>query len=150
MIRDMKPTDIPVLISLGQDMHQESRYRNLDFNPVRLMELGDQILKNPQMYLAKVYEVDNEIRGFVIAFVVHHFFGDDLTAADLAVYVMPEHRKGRVGIKLVQAYTEWCEKKGVKEPLLGVSAGIDSLRIGKLYEHMGYTDKYIVYKKPTK
>jgi hypothetical protein len=29
-----------------------------------------------------------------------------------------------------------------------VSAGIMPERIGKLYERMGFTEKYVIYKKP--
>ena len=86
--------------------------------------------------------------GFCAAYVVSHFFGHDLTSGDFAVYVLPEHRKGMAGVKLIKGYLEWCESKGVKEPLLGVSAGIMPERIGKLYERMGFTEKYVIYKKP--
>jgi hypothetical protein len=42
----------------------------------------------------------------------------------------------------------WCSEQGVSEPLLGVSAGITPDRIGQLYERLGYTEKFTIYKKP--
>ena len=149
MIREMVAQDIPAMIALGAEMHRESRYSNLDFDPARLWALGDQIMANPESYLSAVCEKDGEIVGFVIAFAVPHFFGNDLTSGDLAIYVMPEHRGGTIGARLVKLYSRWCEAKGVKEPLLGVSAGITPDRIGQLYERLGYTEKYVIYKKPT-
>jgi len=147
-VRPMTYKDIPTLITLGADMHKESRYSHLDFQPTKLMELGEMILSNPDTYFTLVYD-DGEIKGFVIGYIYPHFFGNDLTSGDLAVYVLPEHRKGRVGIKLIVAYAEHCKKLGVKEPVLGVSAGVLSEKVGKLYERLGFTDKFQVYRMPS-
>ena len=147
MIRPMTAQDIPVLIGMGAAMHGESRYAKLDFDPEKLRGLGETILGDPDSWLALVAERDSEIIGFCIGYVAPHFFGNDLTSGDLAIYVMPEHRGGTIGARLVKLYTGWCEAKGVKEPLLGVSAGITPERTGRLYERLGYTEKYIIYKK---
>jgi len=148
MIRPMTAQDIPVLIDMGAAMHKESRYAKLDFDPGKLRDLGETILGNPEAWLVLVAERDGGIIGFCIGYVAPHFFGNDLTSGDLAIYVMPEHRGGTIGARLVKLYTSWCEAKGVKEPMLGVSAGITPERTGRLYERLGYTEKYIIYKKP--
>ena len=148
MIRPMTGQDIPVLIDMGAAMHTESRYSGLDFDPEKLRQLGETMLGNPDSWLAVVVERDGGIVGFCFGYVAPHFFGNDLTSGDLAIYVVPEHRGGTIGARLVKLYTSWCEGKGVKEPLLGVSAGITPARTGQLYERLGYTDKFIVYKKP--
>ena len=143
----MTAQDIPALLVLGAAMHKESRYAKLDFDPEKLRGLGETILGDPDSWLALVAERDSEIIGFCIGYVAPHFFGNDLTSGDLAIYVVPEHRGGTIGARLVKLYTGWCEAKGVKEPLLGVSAGITPGRTGRLYERLGYTDQYIIYKK---
>ena len=147
MIRPMTAQDIPALLVLGAAMHGESRYANLDFDPQKLWQLGETMLGNPDSWLAVVVERDGCIVGFCFGYVAPHFFGNDLTSGDLAIYVVPEHRGGTIGARLVKLYTSWCEAKGVKEPLLGVSAGITPERTGRLYERLGYTEKYIIYKK---
>lgn len=148
MIRDMKRLDIPSLIMLGAEMHKESTYKHLDFDPVKLWALGDQILANPDSYCAFVAEKDGEIIGLIIGYAVPHFFGNDLMSGDLAVYVDAAHRKGMTGARLVKAYLDWCDGKGVKCPMLGVSAGISSDKVGRLYERLGLTDKYQIYRRP--
>jgi GNAT superfamily N-acetyltransferase len=147
MIRPMTAQDIPALLVLGAAMHGESRYANLDFDPQKLRLLGETMLGDPDSWLALVAERDSEIIGFCIGYVAPHFFGNDLTSGDLAIYVVPEHRGGTIGARLVKLYTGWCEARGVQEPLLGVSAGITPERTGRLYERLGYTDQYIIYKK---
>ena len=144
----MTAQDIPVLIVLGAEMHKESRYANLDFDPQKLWQLGETMLGNPDSWLALVVERDGNIIGFCCGYVAPHFFGNELTSGDLAIYVVPEHRGGTIGARLVKKYTAWCEAQGVREPLLGVSAGITPDRTGQLYERLGYTEKYTVYKKP--
>ena len=149
MIRPMTMQDAPVLIAIGARMHQESTYSNLDYSPEKLMELAEVITNNPEQYMCSVLEKNKEIIGFCIGFVTPHFFGNDLTSGDLLMYVVPEFRTGRHGIRLIKHYDAWCAKMGVKEPLLGVSAGIAPDRVGRLYERLGYTDKYTIYKKPS-
>ena len=146
MIRPMTAQDIPALLVLGAEMHGESRYANLDFDPQKLWQLGETMLGNPDSWLALVAERDSEIIGFCIGYVAPHFFGNDLTSGDLAIYVVPEHRGGTIGARLVKLYTGWCEARGVQEPLLGVSAGITPERTGRLYERLAYTVQYIIYK----
>jgi|TARA_R110000803_G_scaffold14164_2_gene39476 GNAT superfamily N-acetyltransferase len=148
MIRPMTAQDIPVLIGMGAAMHMESRYAKLDFDPEKLRGLGETILGDPDSWLALVAERDSEIIGFCIGYVAPHFFGNDLTSGDLAIYVSPDHRGGMTGARLVKAYDAWCSEQGVSEPLLGVSAGITPDRIGQLYERLGYTAKFTIYKKP--
>jgi len=144
----MTVQDIPVLIVLGAEMHKESRYAELDFDPEKLRSLGTNMLDYPDGWLCLVAERNSEIIGFCVGYVAPHFFGNDLTSGDLAIYVTPEHRKGMVGVRLIKSYDAWCSDKGVSEPLLGVSAGITPDRIGRLYERLGYTEKYTIYKKP--
>tara|TARA_R110002124_G_scaffold233794_1_gene399131 strand:- start:42 stop:488 length:447 start_codon:yes stop_codon:yes gene_type:complete len=144
----MTAQDIPVLLVLGAEMHKESRYANLDFDPQKLWELGETMLGNPDSWLALVAERDGDIIGFCCGYVAPHFFGNELTSGDLAIYVVPRHRGGTIGARLVKKYTAWCEAQGVREPLLGVSAGITPDRTGQLYERLGYTEKYTIYKKP--
>jgi GNAT superfamily N-acetyltransferase len=112
MIRPMTAQDIPVLIDMGAAMHKESRYAKLDFDPGKLRDLGETILGNPEAWLVLVAERDGGIIGFCIGYVAPHFFGNDLTSGDLAIYVMPEHRGGTIGARLVKLYTSWCEAQG--------------------------------------
>jgi GNAT superfamily N-acetyltransferase len=147
LIRPYAATDLERVLELGAMMHAESRYASLDFDPDKLVDLSDAVLTNPA-YLCLVAEEEGEVVGLIVGYVIPHWFGNDLTSGDLAVYVAPEHRKGMIGVKLVKAYTAWAKSMGVKEPMLGVSAGITPARIGDLYKRLGYTETFVVYKMP--
>jgi GNAT superfamily N-acetyltransferase len=148
MIRPVTLDDLPAAVALGASMHHESYYAHLDYDPIKVMELGVLIVDNPSIYWGVVAEVDGEIVGFGAGYVAPHFFGHDLTSGDLAIFLTPEHRNGMVGVRMIKDYVRWCEERGVKTPALGVSAGIKPERIGKLYERLGFTDKFTIYRRP--
>jgi len=148
MIRPVSNRDIPQCVLLGAAMHKESRYAHLDFSVPKVVNMIETIITSDD-WCGFVAEKDHNLIGFAAGYVMPHFFGDDLTSGDLAIYVSKVHRGGMLGVKLVKAYVAWCEAKGVKEPMLGVSAGITPERTGQLYERMGFTEKYCIYKKPS-
>lgn len=147
MIRLMEMADVVEVIDLGKMMHEESIYSDLDFNPQRLLALAEQVIPSLE-YLTLVAEKDAKIVGLCVAYATPHFFGNDLTAGDLAIYMHPDHRGGLLGVQLVKHYIAWCDMKGVKHPMLGVSAGIKPERVGKLYRKLGFTTEYVIYKRP--
>ena len=139
--------DVVSVIDLGKMMHEESIYADLDFDPARLLELAHHVIPSTE-YLTLVAEKDGQIVGLCVAYATPHFFGNDLTAGDMAIYMHPDHRRGLLGVHLVKHYISWCDMKGVKHPMLGVSAGIKPERVGKLYRKLGFTTEYVVYKRP--
>ena len=146
MIRLMQSSDIPAMLAMGRMMHAESRYSHLDFSEDKLRRLGETILQNPN-YFSVVVERDGDLIGMAIAYVTEHFFGHDLTSGDLAAYVVPSHRGGMAGPRMIAAIDAWYNERGVSDMLLGVSAGINADSIGRLYERFGYTDVFRIYRK---
>ena len=54
-----------------------------------------------------VADLDNTVVGFMLGFVVRHFFSPDpadLFASDVALYVHPTHRGGSIGLRLIKAF----------------------------------------------
>ena len=47
MIRDMEEKDIPYLIDLGYQLHQEGNFKNLDYDREKCKKLGNTLLTNP-------------------------------------------------------------------------------------------------------
>ena len=146
MIRLIEKKDIPSLVLIAKDMHGESVYSHLDFSVESVVELCEFIIDNPETQLGLVVIKDGSVVGFAGGFVCRHTFGNDLTSGDYGIYLNKEHRKGMAGVKLIKSYTSWALSKGVKEPMLGISAGINDDRAGRLYTRLGYKTKFTVYK----
>lgn len=146
-VREFKMTDLPQMIALGSQMHQESIFRELDYQPAKLITLAERTLVDDYVQ-GWVYTVEDEVIGICAAWCNSHFFGDDLIAGDFFVYVTKEHRgKSMAGIKLIKAYLTWAADLGATSIGLGVSANINSKAVGKLYRRLGFEDSYMIYRR---
>ena len=128
--------DVPTLIELGRVMHQESpRFRGLDYDEEKLMQLGANLVNQGGIFLA---EKDGKPLGMILGMVTEHFFGHDLMACDLAVYVHPDHRGGTLAVRLIKKYEAWAFSMGAKVITMGVSTEVEADRTGQLYKRLGY------------
>jgi len=128
--------DVPTLIELGRVMHQESpRFRGMDYDEEKLMQLGANLVNQGGIFLA---EKDGKPLGMILGMVTEHFFGHDLMACDLAVYVHPDHRGGTLAVRLIKKYEAWAFSMGAKVITMGVSTEVEADRTGQLYKRLGY------------
>ena len=135
-IRQGDRDDIPALIELGGLMNKESpRFRGLDWAEDKLIQLGILIADQGGMFVA---EKDNKVVGMILGMVTEHFFGRDLVASDLVVYVHPDHRGGTMVVRLLKKFEAWAYATGAKVIVLSVSTEIKADRTGELYKRLGY------------
>ena len=92
--------------------------------------------------------VDDDVNGVIIGYATEYFFSHEMMAGDISFYIKPEKRGGILAARLIKAFTDWAHSMGAKRPMVGVSTGISPEMTGKLYERMGYTEKFAVYRKP--
>lgn len=147
MIRRMVEDDIEVLTAIGGQMHSESAYGHTEYSPQKCAELGNTIVWNP-MFVGLVSEINGVINGFFIGVISEHYFSATLMSSDLLLYVVPEHRNGLSGVRLIKSYIEWAKESGV-EPCniqLGQTAGIDPAVVDRLYKKLGFHPSGTIYK----
>ena len=96
------------------------------------------IIQDPAVGGVLVAEREGTLVGMFAFHVGTHFFGHDTFASDVVMYLKPGSRGGSVFPRLVRAFEEWADEHGVKEKILGVSAGIDHERTVAVLERMGY------------
>lgn len=138
-IRPATADDIDDLVRLGQALHAESpRYSRRRFDPQKVRDLTAQVL---QMDTAAIFVATSlgQVIGLFVIVATSDWFGPDLHATDLVVYVDPAHRGGTAFPKLVRAVEEWARAKGVLDLDIGVSTGIHTMRTVCVYERLGYT-----------
>ena len=131
--------DIAQIIAMAKDMHQESpRYRILGFNANKVGHLALVLIQDSQAGGVLVAEKEAKLVGMLGFHVGKHFFSDDAFASDVVMYLKPENRGSSIFPRLVKAFEAWADEHGVKEKMLGVSAGIDHERTVAVLERMGY------------
>jgi GNAT superfamily N-acetyltransferase len=142
--------DLVQVVALGIRMHAESpEYRDFPMDGQKLLKLyRDMIDGDRGLILLSGDGPGGEAVGLALGFVAEFFFGRDLQAGELAIYVHPEHRsKGRHGVRLVNTLEGWARSLGCVRLRLGVSAGIDNGGVGRLYEGLGFRPAGGAYSK---
>ena len=137
IIRQITKDDIPRLIEIGLMCHQESEYNVMSFSGNKCIALCERIIAEPQM-LGTVTVKDSVITGVLVAAAIPAYFSDEITASDLLVYVLPEYRGSRAFYMLCLSYVGWARTKGARLIFLRNSTGIESEKVGKIYQRMGF------------
>jgi GNAT superfamily N-acetyltransferase len=149
MIREMTKADMPTCIKLGRQMHDESFYRENDYDEEKLWALWDLHVADPLQFCMKVAEKDGDVIGLFVGYRYEHFFGYDICSSDLLLYVTPEHRGSSTAVRLIKAYEQWARDSSVTEIQIGVSTGVREERTARLFEKLGFGDRAIYYRKRT-
>jgi GNAT superfamily N-acetyltransferase len=140
MIRHLEIADIPDLIDLAYEMHQESIFRNKHFSPVKMAQLFHTAMMQDSVFFCMVGEIDGKVVGGMLGHLSQYFFGNDFMAADIGLFVKKEHRGSSVGIKLIKAFESWAKEHGAKEVNIIQSTGVEVEKTTHLMERLGYTN----------
>ena len=146
LIRQFSASDIEACIELGSMMHRESVYRDHPFSKDRLTFLAHLCLTNPD-YVCFVAERNGLIVGLMAGVAGHNFYADSKYAADLALYVAPQHRGSTAAVRLIIEFSKWAEAAGCNEMRCGVTTGINDELGGKIYRRFGFVDGGNLYVK---
>lgn len=147
-IRPAVREDLPAMIALGARMHAESAYAGFDYDTSKLVEMGLHYIENPERCFLAVCE-DNAgfLLGMHAGYICEYYFGRDLIASDLLLFVDPCKRGSLAAAKLVKAFEEWAFAKGAREVCPGSSTMVAPERTAKLYERLGYIVVGNLFKK---
>jgi GNAT superfamily N-acetyltransferase len=136
-IRDLEERHIPQVLSLAGLMHEESQYRDLTFDPERVLALCTRILVEPEE-LGLVAQYGQRIIGMLGAYLAPYEQGDELLAYDRLVYVSPGYRGSSAFVRLVRKYVAWAESHGARQIFLSQSTGIKTYQTHQLYQRLGF------------
>ena len=135
IVADKKHVD--ALASLGQEMHAESSYSKLEFDPKRVFETFDWYLNDDNRTAIVAWKGDTPV-GLYAGYVSKYYFSNDTVANDIAWFVTKGMRGTRVGLRLLDKFEEWALSKGVKEVRIGYSTDINPKAFNSLMDKRGY------------
>jgi len=138
MIREATHEDLERLLVLGYEMHQESRYKTMQYNLEKVAEFFTIAIDKPE-WLALVVEIDGQVVGGFVGYAMPQWFSDDLFAGDNALFIEQRHRGGTAAARLIKKFSEWALSKGVKPGniSLGITTGVHMNKTQSLYEKLG-------------
>ncbi len=129
--------DLKALIALGAEMHPQSSFADLAFEPRQWGMFLVDLITHPQ-HAVFVAEAGDEVVGGVAVTATPSMFGPDLVAAELGLFVRPERRASGAARGLIEAYLAWAREMGCKRVNVGNSAGMDDSRYVRLMQHAGF------------
>lgn len=134
-LRMATPDDLPALAVLGREMHETSSYAPMDYDPERLKETISDLM-NKSQFVVVAEATNGEVIGGMLGVVTQSWFGRDMVANDLALFVAGDARGGMAAIKMMKAFVEWAKLAGAKQIRPGVTTG--HVRAEKLFERLGF------------
>ena len=137
-IRPIKEDDIVAVVGLGYQMHQESVYRDFDYNPNKCGRMVYRYMTNPDTHFAYVGTHNDTLNSILLGSIGEHYFGTDLIASDTLWYVSPQSRGSRVGLQLLRAFEKWAKERDAAEIYVGVSSGLSADKTGAMLQKLGY------------
>ena len=133
------PEDLPEILALGQQMHEESAYRHFAFSVSKCAMLFHTCITNPDTHFIRVaVNTDDAVVGIFVGSIAEHYFGTDLIASDYLWYVTPEYRGSRAGLTLLQDFQKWAADHNAAEIYVGISSGLFAERTGALLTKLGF------------
>jgi L-amino acid N-acyltransferase YncA len=128
--------DLPAIVVLGRVMHEESSFAPMDYDVDRMKEtIGD--LMNKSQFVVVAEDTNGEVIGGMAGMVTQSWFGNDMVANDLALFIHPDHRGGMLAVRLIKSFVRWAKLAGAKQIRPGVISGNRTAEA--LYDRLGFT-----------
>lgn len=128
--------DLPAIVVLGRVMHQESSFAPMDYDVDRVKETISDLM-NKSQFVVVAEDTNGEVIGGMAGMVTQSWFGNDMVANDLALFIHPDHRGGLMVVRLVKAFVHWAKLAGAKQIRPGVVSGNRTAEA--LYDRLGFT-----------
>jgi len=138
LIRPATIYDRDAVLKLGEAAYVEARYTRYPFNAAKLERLFDMTQGDNASLFLLVAEHEGVLVGFVLGLVTEHFFASMVYATYMALYLVPAHRRGRNGMRLIQSFEQEAIRRGADEILIGNSSNIEPTRVATLFSACGY------------
>lgn len=136
-LRHARLSDVPQLIELAKSLAAGSPMEALsvDYEKSRT-SIEKAIISDQKDWLALVSHVDDKPVGVLVAYCFEPIFSSTKLAVEVFWYLDPEHRSGRRGIEMMQAYEYWAKLVGCEVVQYGwLVSSPEGMK--KLYERTG-------------
>ena len=141
IIREATEEDIFDVLILAKEFSKEAPSTHT-WDKNKTEAFLNSALLNDNMVLF-VLEVDGEIVGSILGFVIEVYMSHKVQSTELAWFITKEYRGKPSSIRLVKAFEKWSIDKGANQIGMGDIEGISNLE--HLYTRMGYKKAESVY-----
>jgi len=147
-VRDFKDQDAISFLGMGEYLQKGGNYKHCGFDPVRVMALFAQIMKNPEYFGVIAESEDGKPVGCFVANLQPYYFSDKKIAFDLCFGILPDYRDSAAATiaTMLEKYEAWAKEMGAVEATVSTSAGMHGDKLegylnGVGYNTVGFTTK---------
>ena len=134
MVRHANESDVPALVARGRPFAEYSAIP-AEYSP----EHTESILRLlMQTGVVLVEEESGAIRGSLWGLMVLLWFIASRVAAEMALWVIPEHRGQGVAASLISAFEQWGKENGASYVSMTDLSISESYPAGEMFDRLGY------------
>ena len=138
MIVDLTKDHVPALLILAEAMRAEGVFKAYPLATERTEYILTELMEADGVFRRGVI-VGGALIGAMLAEVTTDMWVDVQVARDIALYMLPQHRRNGWGVRLLIEFGKWTEGKA-DETVVSVFAGVDNKTMSYLLTRLGYRD----------
>lgn len=140
IVRQTRPEEIPHLIEMGRKLHGSSLFKDMDYDVDHTFSICNAALNYPDKFFFNVIAVDDVPVGMLLAAMNVTFFGKDVVANDLLLFIEEEHRHmcGEALQEITRRYKHWATHYNARRIYLATTTGIEPERTREVFEKCGF------------
>ena len=127
--------DLPDIVVLRRQLHEDTTFASMDFDMEIITETITDLM-NKNQFVVVAEDINGTVIGGMAGSVTQSWFGKDLIANDLSLFVRQDHRGGFIAYRLIQHFVRWARLAGAKQIRPGVITGNENAEA--LYERLGF------------
>lgn len=136
--------DIPALINLAREAHEESRFAYIPFSPEKVHRIATMAIKDPRRHGVFLAERKGTPVGFSFCSIGEYHIGSDVLIAtinniNVTKSVRSRLTGGRAALGLFQGIKSWATLREAEEIILHVTSGVSIGGIHRFAGRLGYT-----------
>jgi len=144
--RRATPQDLAGIVRLGEEMHRETAFSNIEFSLERTASETLRCILDPA-YFANIALRDGKVVGILFGYLEQPFFTEQVAGYDCVWYVDRATRNTMVGPRLLSQFEAWTKAHGGSIVFTTLGSNYKSDRVGKLMERMGFEYQGGFYRK---
>lgn len=148
MIRVATLGDLPKLVELAQELHEESCYSSQKLDVEATEKKLAALINGEGVVFLEVR--DGVVIGGLAGGLSHQWFSNEKVAFDYSFFITKSHRHGITALRLIRAFEYWAKGVGASRVVIGITTNIHPEATAKLYVAAGYAPSGTLFDKELK
>jgi GNAT superfamily N-acetyltransferase len=138
VIEILKMEDLEEALSVAQEIHAESVWQDIKYDPNSARAYVETIINNPKYGFILACKVDGKIVGGIVGAISKYPFSSDSFVDMYVLFIKKKFRGARCAVALIKAYIAVAKTYNVKEIRCGVNTPGNFEKAERLFAWCGF------------